>query len=873
MKYFFRGIFIFALGLSLSFSFHWLTQAQIIQSNQNNNFSSALERSGKEYYNLGQFSAALQAWQQELKTYRAREDKLKQVSTLALISSAYQQLGQWEAAEDAIASSLALLEEVSKNSNESKLDRIRAQILNRQGRLQLAKGETEAALETAQQAEFFYNRSDDRTGVIGSQINQVRALQALGFSSRSQKLLAQIARQLKTLDDSPVKVESLQNIGNLFAQIGNLEKAKQILELSLTEAQSLSLPQQSKIWLSLANLERIAIEQVKQPNAIPQKNLQKALSSYQKAEETATLPIERIQAQLNRFSLLLEIDRLPSAQNLLVEITPILQQLPASRESIDAHLNLARSLLISREKRGQSSFIDPKKITEILETALQQAQSLDDRRAQVQVFGYLGLAYEQTKQLSIARDFTQQALIKAQEGQLYEPTYQWQWQLGRILLAQKDVKSAILSYSEAVDNLQYLRRDLASLNREFQFSFREQVEPIYRQLVELLLITDGAIEPSQVNLQKARQTIESLQLAEIENFFREACLQPRVEIDRIVDRERSATAVIYPIILPKKLAVIVKLPQKERLFYYQEEIEVKQIEDKVKLLRQSLQDITKTIQVNEQAAFFYDWLIRPLKADLKKERIESLVFVLDGVLQNIPIAVLFDRQQQKYLVEQYALALAPGLQLVETNPIERSKLKALTAGLDRQQLIDGREFPALTNVKTEIENIKKQFNNSKLLLNENFTVNNLKEQIRTGDFSVVHLATHVQFSSQPENTFLLTWNQLLKVKDFSGLLRLSERGTNAIDLLVLSACETAEGDRRAALGLAGIALQAGARSTLGTLWSIDDLSTARVMSQFYRELQNGTTKAKALQKAQLEVLKTEKRPYLWASYILLGNWL
>jgi CHAT domain-containing protein len=871
MKYFFRGIVIFALGLSLSFGFHWVTQAQVSQPTQRESLPVALERSGKQYYDVGQFSAALQAWQQELKTYETEGDKLKQAYTLSLMSLAHQQLGQWQAAEDAIASSFALLEKVPDKIG----DRTRAQILNRQGRLQLAKGETEAALQTARQAEFFYDRSGDSMGVIGSKVNQVRALQALGLFRQSQKLLTQVEQQLDTLEESPVKVASLHNLGNLFRQTGNLDKARQILDLSLTKAQKLSIPiQESKIWLSLANLERISAKQVINPNTTQQEYLRKALSNYQKAEQTAPFPSVRIQAQLNRLSLLIETNQSSPAQKLLLEITPILQQLPASRESIDARLNLAQSLLKMSKTQWRSPLASKEKIVEILDIALQQAQSLGDRSAQAQVLGYLGLIYEQTGQLSMARDLTQQALLKAQEIQLSEPTYQWQWQLGRILLAQKEVKAATSSYSEAVKNLQFLRRDLVTLNPDFQFSFREQVEPIYRQLVELLLQTDGESEPPQENLVKARQTIESLQLAELENFFREACLQPKVEIDRIIDRSESATAVIYPIILPKRLAIIVKLPHKERLLYYQTAIDKQQLEEKIKLLRQSLQDVTQTTQVKEQAAQLYDWLIRPLEANLQNDRLESLVFVLDGAWQNIPMAVLFDRQQQKYLVEKYALALAPGLQLVESKPIERVKLKALTAGLDRERLVSGLEFPALVNVKRELDNIREQVANSEQLFNENFTKDNLQNQIRETAFSVVHLATHVQFSSEPENTFILAWNQLLKVKDFDNLLRLGERGgSGAIELLVLSACETAEGDKRAALGLAGTALQAGARSTLATLWAVDDLSTSQVMSQFYRELKTGATKAKALQKAQLEALKTENRPYFWASYILIGNWL
>jgi len=100
---------------------------------------------------------------------------------------------------------------------------------------------------------------------------------------------------------------------------------------------------------------------------------------------------------------------------------------------------------------------------------------------------------------------------------------------------------------------------------------------------------------------------------------------------------------------------------------------------------------------------------------------------------------------------------------------------------------------------------------------------------------------------------------------------------DAIELLVLSACETAEGDKRAALGLAGVAVRAGARSTLATLWQVNDSSTAELIAQFYKTLSNPgdstVTKAKALQSAQLNLLRRYKAPLYWAPYVLVGNWL
>ena len=182
-------------------------------------------------------------------------------------------------------------------------------------------------------------------------------------------------------------------------------------------------------------------------------------------------------------------------------------------------------------------------------------------------------------------------------------------------------------------------------------------------------------------------------------------------------------------------------------------------------------------------------------------------------------------------------------------------------------------FPPLPRVEQELE----QINNlvaSQVLINENFTRTDFQAKIDRESFSTIHLATHGQFSSQAEDTFLLTWADKINVKDLGNVLQ--QRNSNyPIELLVLSACETAEGDNRAALGMAGVAMRSGARATVATLWAVQDDSTALFMSEFYRGLtQSNITKAEALRQAQLSLLNNPKyhHPYYWSPFVLIGNW-
>ncbi|MEO1377670.1 MAG: CHAT domain-containing protein [Cyanobacteria bacterium J06635_10] len=265
-------------------------------------------------------------------------------------------------------------------------------------------------------------------------------------------------------------------------------------------------------------------------------------------------------------------------------------------------------------------------------------------------------------------------------------------------------------------------------------------------------------------------------------------------------------------------------------------IQANEVEKTLAELQHSLKQPDKVNQVKKISGEVYSWLIQPLEADLQRNRVETLVFVLDGTLRNIPMAVLYDKRakenEPKYLIEKYAIALTPGLQMLESKPLQKKELNALIAGISEKRVVENQEFNSLKNVPFELQTIQSQISDNKKLLNKSFTDINLEKQIDSAKYTVVHIATHGNFSSNLEETYILTWNKLLKVQDFDRLFQINTKlDSKAIQLLVLSACETADGDKRATLGLSGIAVRAGARSTLATLWAVKDKSTAKLMSQ------------------------------------------
>jgi CHAT domain-containing protein len=616
-----------------------------------------------------------------------------------------------------------------------------------------------------------------------------------------------------------------------------------------------------------------------------QQDTETALKFYQRAITIAGSPKTRIQAQLNQLSLIVESKQWSLTQPLLPQIQTQLANLPLGRLAVYARINFAQSLLKIEEGERKLEQKTPassvplqssnfREIAEILATAVQQAKSLGDQQAQAYALGSLGGLYEKTQQWSEAKELTQQALILTQSINAPDIAYRWQWQLGRLLKAQGDEKGAmpkalyeasVAAYTEAVNTLQSLRSDLVAVNSEVQFSFREGVEPVYRELVGLLMQAEGN-QPSPNRLEQARKVIESLQVAELDNFFRAACLKTTAVAIDTIDQK---AAVIYPIILADRLEVILSLPG-QPLRHYATSLPQDRVERTMVRLRQYLTQRTSQefLALSQQV---YDWLIRPAEVSLAHSKVKTLVFVLDGSMRNIPMAALHDGKQ--YLIENYAIALTPGLEILEPKPLARGQLKVLKAGLSESR----QGFHSLPAVEVELNKIQSLVP-GEILINQEFTKTSIQKAIDAVSFPVVHLATHGQFSSNAENTFILTWDDRINVNELNNLLQTTDlRRANPIELLVLSACETAKGDNRAALGLAGVAVRAGARSTLATLWLVDDKVTAVFMGRFYQELANAAvTKAEALRRAQQSILQDPKyrqQPFYWAPYVLVGNWL
>ena len=313
-----------------------------------------------------------------------------------------------------------------------------------------------------------------------------------------------------------------------------------------------------------------------------------------------------------------------------------------------------------------------------------------------------------------------------------------------------------------------------------------------------------------------------------------------------------------------------------------------------RIVRQLIRSVTNPQFDNaylSPAKELYQWLVTPIEPDLETNQINNLTFIMDEGLRSVPMAALHDGNG--FIVERYSLGLMPSLALANTEYVELKNTPVLAMGADTFI-----EQDPLPYVPTELETITARLWQGQSFLNENFTLDNLKQARSEIPFSIVHLATHGEFrSGDPGNSYIQLWGDNRLQLD-----QLRQLGLNdpPVDLLVLSACKTAIGDKDAEFGFAGFAVLAGVKSALGSLWYVDDAGTLALMTNFYGQLQEVPIKAEALRKAQLAMLQGKisieegqlvweneriplpeelkdleyrdfSHPYYWSAFTLIGN--
>lgn len=876
----------FLVGLflsSLTFCF-WLNDVSFVTAQPTN--VTQLVQQGVERYRTGDVQGAIVVWKTALNAYQTANDPADQAIVQEKLAIAHQQIGQLGQAINYWKGAIANYRTSGDLVKVGRLLTEQAQTYSRLGQNKVAIALLCGATET--------NDTCPRSDGSALQIAQK-------FSDRQGEIAA------------------LGSLGEVYRLRGNYDKSIETLEASLKSAESINpatyraslLNSLGNAHVSKAQLNEQRADSARLRGAETKANqfTKTATADYDRALSYFDRSLELTRAEndrSNQMRTLLNViqlyarskDATNQTQQVLQQALALFERLPNSSNKVYAAIDLA--LISADHSASQCSRqkLNDSQSEQLLTQAITIAQTIQDSRAGSFALGNLGHLYECRKSYDKALDLTQQARLAAdQKMSAKDSLYLWEWQAGRIFKSQANITEASRAYERAIATLEGeggIRENLLIAQQDLQFNFRDAVSPLYREFAQLKLERAEsfsiASQEQQKELDSALDAIDSLKLAELQNYFGDECVFAVFSKERVDDLEREDTAVFSSIILEDRTAIVVSLPNPDKkfaakrlkkLFWISDS---KKLREEIKTFRLEIQRFyDPTDAYLAPAQRLYNSIIRPFASDLESAQIKTVVFIQDGLLRSIPMAALNDGQE--FLVQKYAIATTPGLRLTAPTAPNFQELRTLALGLTQAATVDGEKFAPLENVADELAEVVDRSPGSKKLLNEQFTRQRLERELKQAVYPIVHIATHGQFGTIPEDSFLVMGNnQKLTITDLESDIRRFSKGTEPVELLALTACQTGIGDDRATLGIAGITVQAGVRSALASLWYVDDEFTQELVAKFYdnwRSTQNGTakqsqmSKAEALQKAQTALLSQNPQihPAQWAPFTLIGNWL
>ena len=701
-----------------------------------------------------------------------------------------------------------------------------------------------------------------------------QTLQGMGFHGRAIRLMEKARSLPATRVETRVSVKLLSRLADLHLSFGNLKQAESVLSEAIPLAQKLNDALETAALLNnLGNLFNAYGLHGEAATAYDRAN-----QSLAHADEAAD-PL-RIKIGLNLLRVALKGESRITPDQAAHSLRNRIDRLPAGAAQVGDYLALARicrQFLVTDPQRS----VNMRPLAhESLARAASIASTLNDARLRSLAYGQRGQLYEDAADLENAQSLTRRAIFFANQGAMADILYLWQWQLGRLQRAQNRTSDAIATYKRAIATLEPIRRQMLHGFRRQQDMFAERVKPIYLELVDLFLQSAVKASSKAVRdelLMATRDTMEGLKTAELEDIFQDECVAAEVSDGPGSGRNGSPAtahrniepdvALLYPIPLEDRLALLLEFA--DGLTYISVPVTAGKLNQAARRLRRHLQSWD---DFEDDAQNLYRWLIAPISDALAARHIQTLVVAPEGALRLIPFAALWSGDQ--FLVEQYAVVTIPAFDLTDPRRVSRTETRVLINGLTKAKTVGDMRFSDLPGVRDEVSGIRKLLG-GEILLDEAYTVENLANAFKQTEYSILHLATHGFFGGSPDETFLLTHDGTLTMNRLEWLIGLSRFRKQKVELLTLSACQTAEGDERAAFGLAGVAVKAGVKSALATLWSVDDQAAAQLIHHFYTLYkQPGMTKARALQKAQLNLLEQPRywHPSFWSCFLLIGNW-
>jgi filamentous hemagglutinin family protein len=718
--------------------------------------------------------------------------------------------------------------------SESMSDSIfQSDVLRGRAQMQQARGDYDQSAKTLGDSLVLARQMDDSFAIAANLGDLGNALLAVGKQGSAENILQEAIRLARKTTDARLLARLYNNLGNYYTVEGDFAKAQSNYKQSIhatakmAKEEPVIILETSKAYAYIARVQ------------FRQKQIKRALQSLASADT------------------IMSTTEAPEASSILIHMAKTLALIAANYPQ-----HRHRSLLQAH-------------------TYLQQAKSLSSTATDLRLLSYahgnLGSLYQLEGRLNEALLLTRRALSKAEAAQAPDSIYRWHWQEAQLLRKQGKLKQAIDAYRRSITIIEASQQASLARYDSVDNYFQELVAPVYMELVDTLLEMHSRTSDHSAGQQlllQARATVEQFKSAELKNYFRDECVLKFAAQQQSLDNISDATAVIYPIVFPERLELLLSLPDQavsgqKRLHRYSVPGDSAELAHKVRQFRQQLENISKQSRFLPVSQWLYSHLIEPYQNALYENPIDTIVFVPTGPLHMLPLAALHDGND--FIIRNFAVATTSGMSLTNPEPLAIHNSHILLSGVS--EAIN--DFPALDSVPGELNSIKTLFGGD-VLLNKDFTVANFEEKVRDNDYSIIHIASHAQFTGQAGGSFLQAYDKPMYMDDLNHALSTTKYRDRALELLVLSACETASGDERSALGLAGVGVKAGARSALGSLWSIGDESTAELIENFYHQLSsNKLSKAQALRLAQLSLLDKKQfaHPFHWSAFLLIDNWL
>lgn len=918
-----------------------------------------LKQEAEQLYKSGQFQKALEIYQKVLAIYRQSGKKDDIAKTLYNIGRIYDQKSQYLQAKDFFSQALVIFREIDDQQNLS-------DTLNRLGAIFNYLGEYPKALDFYQKALLITQKLDNRKGTADILNNIGGIYESRGDFSQALKYYQQSFGLRQQIDTKPGIGHTLNSIGGVYHQTGQYSEALKFFRQALANVQNSQQPREEANILNNIGLVYSKLGEYSQAL----KFYQQALAIYKKigaclGEGVSFNNIGITYDEMKKYSDAIDsyqqaiavFKNIGSQQNLGTSLNnlgvayqqlgqysqalTILQQALAVLQKVGEDPVIGRTFdSIGSAYKGLGKF--PQALASY-QQALVVSREVGDRPTQRTILSNIGDLLTRQNKPQLAIVFYKQSVnitesirgelrsLPREQQQSYTATIADTYRrLADLLLQQDRVLEAqqvldLLKIQELDDYLRDVRGNQRtakgvespspeqSINQGLKVVAEKQIQ-ISRQLSELQKIPLTNRKPEQeekiVALQanlitEFNQFIDSPEVNTWLGQLSPKAAQQMISLENLnslrdnLQRLNQNAVLLYPLILDNRLELVLTTPNTPPI-HRSVSVKKEELNRAIVEFRSALENPESDATIPAQK--LYEYLIKPIEKDLANADAKTIIYAPDGSLRYIPLAALNDGK--KWLAQRFRTNNITALSLTELNTQPLPQIKVLAGATTQRHVVQlestSLPFKALEYAGAEIKNLATMMPGTKTLLDNDFNRKAMISYLNV--YPIIHMATHAKFvNGKPEDSFILMGDGgLITLPDIKKLYLPN------VDLVVLSACETAVGNQigkgEEILGFGYQIQRTGARAAIASLWSVSDGGTQALMNGFYAFLSQGkTTKAEALRQAQVAMITSDysgitqdqdrgivrstreklpakvasrlNHPYYWAPFILIGNGL